>query len=32
MKAVRKRSSSNPARIISESFVAVIAIGTLLLW
>ena len=31
MKAVRKRSSSNPARIISESFVAVIAIGTLLL-
>ena len=32
MQAVRKRSSSNPARIISESFVAVIAIGTLLLW
>lgn len=32
MNAVKRRTSSNPARIISASFAVVIAIGTLLLW
>lgn len=32
MNAVKRRTSSNPARMISASFAVVIAIGTLLLW
>lgn len=32
MNAVKRRTSINPARIISASFAAVIAIGALLLW
>lgn len=32
MNAVKRQTSSNPARMISASFAVVIAIGTLLLW